>query len=214
MKNKRKKDIENISSYSLENQVQPTLLQLKETNRGSTWPTSTSIYCWWCCHSFNGSPCSLPHEYKNNIFYVYGIFCSPECSAAYNFDNSSNSEIWERYSLLNLLYRNVYNDKNLKIKLAASRQTLKIFGGSNSINDFRANNSNYEKTFKIIPKNMVSIIPQQEYNFIERGYTSKINKNYSQQDKQSVDNELILKRSKPFRTSSNPLEKCMNLSLS
>ena len=215
MKNKRKKDIENVSSYQLENHVQPTLLQLKETNRMGKWPTSTSIYCWWCCHAFNGSPCSLPYEYKNDTFYVYGIFCSPECSAAYNFDNSTTDERWERYALLNLLYRKMYNDKNLKIKLAAPRQTLKIFGGSISINDFRLNNSNYEKTFKIIPQNMISIVPQQEYNFIEKGYTSTLNKKQIQVDKNSVNsNELVLKRSKPFRSTKNPLEKCMNLSFS
>ena len=36
-----------------------------------------------------------------------------------------NDKIWERYSLLNLLYKKVHDCKVIKIKMAAPRQTLK-----------------------------------------------------------------------------------------
>ena len=213
MKEKRRKDIENFSNKTTENQVEPMLIQFKECSRTFTWPSSTSIYCWWCCHPFEGAPCGLPYKYIDNKFEVYGVYCSPECAAAYNFDNYEGEDIWERYSLLNFLYRKIYNEKNIKIKLAAPRQVLKIFGGSLSIKDFRSQNSNYNRSFKVIVPPMVSIIPQQEYNFLDNGFSSKINKKYIPIEKNKIvtSEELRLKRSKPFQATKNTLEKCMGL---
>lgn len=214
MKEKRRKDIENFSSKTLDNRVEPMLIQFKEASKNNFWPSSTSIYCWWCCHSFECAPCALPYRYINNIFEVYGVFCSPECAAAYNFDNYEGEDIWERYSLLNFLYRKIYNDKNVKIKLAAPRQVLKIFGGSLSIKDFRSHNSNYSRTFKIVVPPIISIIPQQEYNFLNSSFNSKLNKKYVALEKNKISTseaELRLKRSKPFQVTKNTLEKCMGL---
>ena len=209
MKNKRFKELEELSNNNDEINVQSTLIQFKESNKSNSWPNFTSIYCWWCCSPFDNSPCSLPHEYKDHKFYVYGIFCSPECAASYNFDTKSN-KIWENYSLLNLLYRKIYNDKHIKIKLAPPREVLKIFGGSLSSSEFRKNNANYNKKYNMIYPPMISIIPQQELTFLDNDYTSQFNK---QNIVLKNDNGFILKRSKPFLSSSNPLEKCMNLSL-
>jgi len=216
MKETRRKDIENFSSKTSENQVEPMLIQFKEASRTNTWPTSTSIYCWWCCHPFEGAPCGLPYKYNENIFEVYGVFCSPECAASYNFDNYEGEDIWERYSLLNFLYRKIYNDKNIKIKLAAPRQVLKIFGGTLSIKDYRSQNSNYNRTFKIIVPPMISIIPQQEYNFLDNGFNSKIPKKKIipiEKNKIISSEELRLKRTKPFQAAKNTLEKCMGLEI-
>jgi hypothetical protein len=61
---------------------------------------------------------------------------------------------------------------------------------------------------------MVSIIPQQEYNYIDHGYSSQMDKKYVAIDKNKISNSgdgLRLKRSKPFISSKNTLEKCMNL---
>ena len=193
-------------------------LQFNEANKtNDSWPLSTSIHCWWCCHPFDGAPCGLPYEYLDNKFHVYGIFCSPECAASYNFDNTTGDEIWERYSLLNFLYRKIYNDNNIKIKLASPRQILKIFGGKLTIKEFRQLNSNYLKTYKLIIPPMVSIIPQQEFNCIDKGFNSNLDKKYVTIKKTDISNnnntELRLKRSKPFISDKNTLEKCMNLKL-
>ena len=61
---------------------------------------------------------------------------------------------------------------------------------------------------------MISIIPQQEFNFIDNGFNSKLSKKYVaiQKDKIS-NNELRLKRSKPFVPVKNTLEKCMKLKM-
>ena len=62
---------------------------------------------------------------------------------------------------------------------------------------------------------MISIIPQQEYNFIEQGFNSHLDKKYVALQKNKICNstELRLKRSKPFVSAKNTLEKCMNLKL-
>ena len=201
---KREMDI-NISGTKTKNSV--LLINFLDSNKKKIWPSSTNIDCFWCCHPFDGPPCGLPCKCVNDQFNVYGIFCSPECAAAYNFDNNTFNEMWEIYSLLNLLYRKVYNDKNIKIKLAAPKETLKIFGGSLSIKDFRMYNTNYSREFNIIKPPMISIIPQQEFKCVQNLNTSKKNlsiSNFSEKD-------LRLKRSKPYIGSKNTLEKCMNL---
>ena len=60
---------------------------------------------------------------------------------------------------------------------------------------------------------MISIIPQQEYNFLSEGFSSKNNKKYIAIDKNKLggEDQLRLKRSKPFLASKNTLEKCMKL---
>lgn len=202
--------------YSLKNNrsnVEKCLVQFSEANKTQSWPSSTSIYCWWDGHPFDGPPCSLPCDYNNNVFRVCGIFCSPECAAAYNFsDIHSGYDLWERYSLLNFLYRKVYNDNHIKIKLAPPKQSLKIFGGNLSIKDFRIHNSNYNNIYKIIMPPIVSITPIQELSNIDNGYSSKTEKKIFMLEKEKImDNNptLKLQRNKPFNTSKNTLEKCM-----
>ena len=174
------------------------------------WPQSTSIHCWWCCHSFKGCPCAIPKEYNDNKFITYGIFCSPECATSYNFNQGINE--WEQYTLLNLLYKKLYKDENIQIKLAADRKLLNIFGGTLNIKEFRKLNLNYNKSFKIIEPPMISIVPIQEFNFIDNGYSSKEYSNEVKIFKKNI-NKLKLQRSKPVHNQSNTLENFMNINL-
>jgi hypothetical protein len=227
IKKERDKEKDNFLIKQSRNNVENCLIQMSESNKKYIWPSSTSIYCWWCSHPFEGPPCSLPCDYSNDTFKVCGIFCSPECAAAYNFnDVNSGYDLWERYSLLNFLYRKVYSENNIRIKLAPDKLTLKIFGGNLSIKEFRTHNANYNTNFKIIMPPMISIIPVQELSNINKGYSSKYEKKKYQfinKDKINETNsnrELRLKRNKPFNFSKNTLEKCMlinnddNLSIS
>lgn len=215
IKHQREAEKENFSCKLNKHNVENCLIQFNETNKTKKWPSSTTIYCWWCCHSFDGPPCALPCDYKENLFKVFGIYCSPECAAAYNFDDiRSGFDLWERYSLLNFLYRKIYNDNNIKIKIAPPKQTLKIFGGHLSIHEFRINNTNYNSTYKLIIPPMVSIIPVQELTAIDKGYTSVHDKKIFI-DKEKINENttaLRLQRSKPFNSNKNTLEKCMLMS--
>ncbi len=211
----RNSEKENFSCKLNKHNVENCLIQFKETNKTLRWPSSTTVHCWWCSHSFEGPPCALPCDYKDNIFKVYGVFCSPECAAAYNFDDiHTGYDLWERYSLLNFLYRKIYSNNNIKIKIAPPRQTLKIFGGHLSINEFRVNNTNYNNTYKLVVPPMVSIIPVQELTNVDNGYSSVSDKKYFiEKDKlNDKSSNLRLKRNKPFNSSKNTLEKCMLLS--
>lgn len=191
------------------------LIQFEETNKTHSWPTSTSIACWYDGHQFDGPPCSLPVEYKNGVFKCKGVFCSPECAAAFNFkEDSDGGDKWEQYSLLVFLYRRIYKNPSLRIKLASSKFVLNTYGGNITIKDFRANNSNPDKTFKIVMPPMISILPVSQLVEIDRGFTSKQDKkNYVIDKTSSHENSgLVLKRSKPFKYTENTLDKCMNLS--
>ena len=219
IKKQRQEDLDNLSSKQPKKPVENCLKQMSECNKTKQWPSSTSISCWWCCHPFEGPPCALPYEIKDGNFYVEGIFCSPECAAAWNFsDTHSKYNLWERYSHLNYLYRKVYNNNSVKIKIAPPRQCLKIFGGNLAIKEFRENNTNYNKTYKIIMPPMISIIPVQEISDIENGYSSKNDTNSKiymiNKDKINSSSELKLKRKTPYNKNKNTLEKCMKLSTS
>jgi hypothetical protein len=227
LKTSRENDIHSILRNSKTN-VEKCLTQMEDCNKNNTWAKSTSVHCWWCCHPFDNPPCAIPNEYKNGIYNVYGVFCSPECAAAYNFDDMRTStDVWERYSLLNMLYRNVYSDKHYKIKLAPPRQTLKIFGGTLTIKEFRANFQSLTHSYKIIMPPMISIIPVQELSSIDKGFTSKQDTreltpsldtfddtlSTSSSSNQTNSGGLRLKRSKPFVACKNTLNKCMQITI-
>jgi len=195
--------------------LEKCLNQFEETNKTSSWPTSTSIVCWHDSHQFDGPPCTLPIEYKNGVFKCKGVFCSPECAAAFNFkEDSDGGDKWEQYSLLTMLYRRVYQKPSLRIKLASSKFTLKSYGGPLTIKEYRANNCNSDKTYKIVMPPMISILPVQQLVEVDKGFTSKPDKkNYVIDKTSSNDNSgLVLKRTKPFKHTENTLEKCMNFS--
>ena len=213
IKSQRQGDIDNFSNKSAKKNIEPCLIQFNEANRNNTWPSHTSIYCWWCSHPFDGPPCALPSNYCNNVFQVKGVFCSPECAAAHNFnDTNSGEDLWERYALLNFLYRKIYNDNNIKIKLAPAKETLKIYGGCLTIKEFRIHNTNYMKTYKLISYPLQSITPIQELKDINNGFSSKVDNKIFLIEKDKLDNTLRLKRSTPYNKSKNTLERCMNLS--
>lgn len=212
----RFKKINNFTHKKYDKKYDTLLNLFKESNQRGVWPKYSPIYCFWCCHPFNCTPCALPIKYENDTFHVYGNFCSPECCASYNFNDCIDKEKkWERYSLLNMLYRKVYQDKNIKIKLANPRQSLNIFGGHLSINEFRELNENYDKGYKINFPPLIAIIPQQEeVTYDNEKMFAKKDNLFIPLDQTRVDTaseNLKLKRNKPFADPKNTLEACMKL---
>ena len=188
--------------------------QFQQHNQEKTWPSSTNIHCFWCCHHFdNLTPCTLPVQKKESHYIVFGCFCSPECAAAYNFhEGDDTQEIWNRYSLLNLLYKNVYACKNLKIKLAPPRSVLKMFGGTLTIKEFREYNINYGRKISVNMPPMLSITQQIEETNTDN--KNEYKKKFIPLDDVRVKNadiNLRLKRKTPVSVSQNTLENCMSL---
>ena len=186
------------------------MVYYNEYNKRKEWPKTSDLKCFWCCHNFDKIPCAIPVKYHNNNFYVFGNFCSKECASAYNFE-MNDTNIWERYSLLNHLYSILTENKDLKIKLAPSRLCLSIFGGNLSIEEFRKCNEDYSLNYKVVFPPMVSIIPSMEE--IKRDVLKNNKSTYIPIDKDRilrVNNDLRLKRKNPI-TNRNTLENCMKL---
>jgi len=184
-----------------------------DANKNKTWPVKTNLYCLWCCHPFDTPPVPLPLKLVRNKFFVDGCFCSFNCSAAYNFDKSYPDK-WERYSLLHLLYKKIYETSFRKILLAPPKEVLKVFGGHMSITEYRKNLITNEKSFKIISPPIISIIPKIEENItmriVQNNKFIPINQNLM--DKASL--SLRLKRDKPITESNKTLYSYMDLTVS
>ena len=100
---------------TMKKNLNKVMYEFLDANKKGEWPMSTNIYCMWCCHPFEGPPCAVPVRYVDEVFYVWGCFCSFNCAAAYNFKEYKVSEVWERYSLLNLLYKKIFDKPFIKI---------------------------------------------------------------------------------------------------
>jgi len=181
-------------------------------NNEKKWPESTNIHCWWCCNSFNDIPCALPEYYKKEKFYVNGCFCSFNCCSSYNFSRNDDA-MWERYSLLNLMYKKLYNKNFVKINLAPPRETLKMFGGFLSIEEFREYSIRNDKSFNIIKPPLISIIPKIEENIYINKITKTINQNTNESILNKTQNTLKLKRNKPITNPNSTLQSFMDFKI-
>lgn len=200
-----------IQVSSCENKkISNTMIPFQEANKHKKWPEKTNIHCWWCCTPFDNTPFSLPIKKIDNEYLVKGCFCSPECTAAWNFDNQGNDSKWESYSLLNILYKKYYKGVAINIKIAPPKECLQKFGGNLTIEEFRENNTFYNIEHKIINPPMISIIPQVEesnVNFIIDNNSIPLD----EKRLEKANKELKLKREKPLINKINTLEDCMKL---
>ncbi len=160
--------------------------------------SKTDISCWWCTEKFDTMPCFIPIKFHNKNFHVFGCFCSYSCAAAYNM-NMNDYKIWERHTLLKKLYNKI-NNNNDEIVVAPPKETLKKFGGTLDINEFRNKNNSIDKTYNIILPPLTSIIPYIEEKVNYKFTDNKINKikmnymessNTTKKKKKSNDFDLI-----------------------
>ena len=155
----------------------------------------TNIACWWCSYNFDNPPCFLPENYNNNIFYVFGCFCTFNCAIAYNL-NINDSSVWNRYSLLKKLYYTIYKEE-CTIAIAPPREVFEKFGGVLKYEDYRKNCNKYIKEYRFIMPPMTSIVP-----LIEEGNNDHSKVNISLAD---INRRSSLKRTKPLPNNRNTL---------
>jgi hypothetical protein len=213
LKEEEIKDDESKTNRVIKKNLRNILYEFINANSDKVWPDSTNIYCWWCSHPFNGAPCALPESYIKGKFYVNGCFCTFNCAASYNFSKNDDN-MWERYSLLNLMYKKLYNRNFIKINLAPPRETLKIFGGYLSIEEFRENSYKNEKTFMVVKPPLISIIPKIEENILSNNKNLKnnfplVNENILNKTQST----LKLKRNKPVTNPNSTLQSFMDLKI-
>jgi len=176
------------------------------------WKNKTNVYCWWCCHVFDNIPFGIPIKYKDEKFHVSGCFCSLECASSYNFnDNNGVQDVWECYSLINLLSQKIgYKDI---VKLAPHKVCLKIFGGKLNIDEFR-NMTNKNKIINVLDYPMLPTNQQLE----EINYNTSNNMNnfipIDENRIKRIEQKIKLSRNKPLNNNKNTLEHTMNIKIS
>ena len=185
---------------------------LDEFVENKNWLKNTNVLCWWCCHSFDNSPFGIPIKFKNDKFFVQGCFCSLECASSYNFyENNTTQDVWECYSLINLLSQKI-GYKNI-IKLAPHKVSLKIFGGKLEIDEFR-NFTNNNKIINVLDYPMIATNQQLE----EINYNTQNNMNnfipIDENRLKKIEQKIKLSRSKPLNNNKNTLEHTMNIKIS
>ena len=112
------------------------------------------------------------------------------------------------------MYKKLYIRNFIKINLAPPRETLKMFGGYLSIEEFRENSLRNDKTFSVIIPPLISIIPKIEENISN---TTKNTKNNYPLVNESIlnktHNTLKLKRNKPVTNPNSTLQSFMDLKI-
>ena len=198
----------NFSMNNFEkNKVLPIMLEYNEYNKKKEWPSNVNMCCFWCSESFDSVPVGIPMKKVDDTYYMYGNFCSPECAAAYLFDNKMFiNDCWEKYSLLNLIYG---NDES--IKLAPSKLCLKKYGGRLNIDEYRNICTKFNKSYKLLLPPMISILPMiEEINLNDD--SNNLDMYLLNKDQiNKANEEYRLKRNKPLPDSKNTLESCMQL---
>ena len=186
--------------YFTEVKVYPIDLKLFDTNLNQLIPVKTHICCWWCTYNFDWLPTYLPEKYSDNKFYVSGCYCSFNCAGAYNL-NLSDGKIWERYSLLKLLYFMINKDKiisinDIDINISGPKELLEKYGGPMNIEEYRKNSKILGREYH---KLMPPFLPN-NYGF-EEITNSKINKNINLNsiiNSTPKNDGIIIKRNKPL----------------
>jgi hypothetical protein len=195
------------------------MVQYQESNRLQQLPLKTEIACFWCCHAFDTPPCAIPAHILNEIWHMYGNFCSPECAVASLFKEKIDAHVqWERYALLNTLYG---EDAELPagsprgIRPAPPREVLRFFGGCMEIGEYRAILHERKLRVDVMAPPMVSIIQTMDtkpidfydqnlkHVFIKNDISHKYNAPGAQ--------GLRLRRTKPIKTKESSVEWAMRI---
>jgi hypothetical protein len=195
------------------NYSEKLMVLFQDANRYQKLPEKTDTACFWCCHVFQGTPYAIPSHILDEIWYMYGCFCSPECATAYLFKERIDNVVqWERYALLNTLYA----DKE-KIRPAPPRETLRLFGGSMDISEYRALVHEKKLRVDVLTPPMVSIIQSMDtkpIDFYDQNLKNVFIKNdighkYNAPGAQG----LRLRRSKPVKSKESTVEWAMQIQL-
>ena len=102
------------------------------------------LLCWHCCHDIptdNTPIIRLPISYdsRRNEFEVAGQFCSWPCMKAYNIDSRRNA-CSVNQNIVTLFRKRCTGDLT-PLRAAPPRELLAAFGGTMTIEDFRAASS-------------------------------------------------------------------------
>lgn len=199
-----------IDYYTLKGAL---LVEFKDSSEIKKIPDRVDAACFWCCHSFVNRPVVLPVRDTGEHLQVMGNFCSPECALAYLFDMRQDAHTrWEQLALLNRVYSEVCGGK---IYPAPARATLKLFGGTLTIQEYRDIIRSHKVRVDIHLPPMVSILATMDTKPIDF-YDSSLTKNVTETVKerlQKAEEVLRLRRTKPLKAWESTLDACINLKI-
>ena len=114
-----------------------------------SYKTENNHTCWNCFHSIEKEMKSIPLKYEDNVFYIYGYFCTLGCCLRYIIENFHGNELWTKNELFHFYCREIYN-KNVEISIPPNKFALRKFGGNLTIEEYRSNNEYKEINMPII----------------------------------------------------------------
>ena len=194
------------------------MICFQDSNREQRLPDSTDVACFWDCQPFRGQPCVIPKSIEEGIWRVYGNFCSPECAAAYLFNERLDVHVqWERYALLNRLYSAYTKEEGISskgVRLAPSRLVLRLFGGTLDISVFRQTVHEKRLRVDVMTPPMISIIQVMDTKPIDF-YDASMKNTFIPWEMDRMNRPgaqgLRLRRSKPVVEKEATLEHCMGI---
>jgi len=149
-----------------------------------------SKLCWWCSHEIPGEVYKLPFKLDKGRFHLMGQFCSWPCVKSYNI--FSDKPTLGRTSDLITLYRQKTLGKITVLNAAPPRFSLKAFGGTLTIEEFRSGK-----------KNVSVMIPNEPWILVPESIDIPI------QIDTKPDNDLVLKRNKPLKRDTCGIQKLL-----
>lgn len=109
----------------------------------TTWPQTTNVHCWHCCHQFDSVPVSIPQTSLSmnarKYYSVYGVFCTINCAKKYLMEKHTHDQP-QLLMTLNEVCVEVYGmcpDKVFNAIPAPPRMSLQMFGGDLDITAYR-----------------------------------------------------------------------------
>lgn len=158
-----KQDINKQQNNVIENNINMKTLwvKLKELQKNlHNNVIDTNSNCFWCTCKYDNPTVYIPKYIVNNKYEVYGCFCMPECAAGYLFnEHLDTSTKWERYALLNNMYKKIYNYE-INIKPSPSPfYTLDKFLGNLTIEEYRKL-STKENVLLVVDKPLTRVLPE------------------------------------------------------
>lgn len=192
------------------------LVAFKGSVQSQTIPDSTTVACFWCCHSFEGQPCVIPIREERGVYEVYGNFCCPECALAYILEERDDSHVkWEKISLLHRIYGPAVAPGGGRIYPAPARMTLAMFGGTLGIDAYRKTVREGKVRLDIHLPPMISILATMDTKPIDF-YETTIPKSFVPLNGErfvKAEEGLRLKRSKPLKDRESTLDAVMNIQI-
>lgn len=190
------------------------MMEYRECKESKKIPETTSVACFWCAHTFSWRPSIIPEREEKGVYRIYGNFCSPSCAMAYLLQEALDTHVrWERIALLHRLYGKNY--KGHRIFPAPARETLSLFGGPASIDQYRATIEQGKVRVDLQVPPMVSILGSIDTKPIDF-YDSSMKHTISPLLGELVpkaEEGLRLKRSRPLKEKDSTLDSVLKIQI-